>query len=96
MWVLNPERRWLEPWRYFTYGLVHVDENHLIRNILGLIMAGMSLEYYHSSWRVFVVYLAGVVVGGIGRINPITLAAPRTPQAGATGMIKIRFEEGTF
>ena len=86
MWVLNPERRWLEPWRYVTYALVHVDVDHLIRNIIGLVMAGMTLEYYHSSWRVFTVYVAGVIVGGVGRINMVTHSAPRTPLAGSSGM----------
>ena len=86
--VLHPERRWQEPWRYLTYGLVHVDVGHLLKNVVGLIMAGMMLEYYHSSWRVFAIYVAGIIIGGIGRINPVTISTPLTPLAGSSGMDK--------
>ena len=83
--VLHKERRWQEPWRYLTYGLVHVHVWHLLKNIVGLVMGGMILEYYHSSWRVFLVYVAGIIVGAIGRINPITKITPLTPLAGSSG-----------
>ena len=83
--ALHPERRWEEPWRYLTYGLVHKDYSHLLKNIAGLAMAGMILEYYHKSWRVFLVYAAGVVVGGIGRINPVARKTPLTPLVGSSG-----------
>ena len=87
--ALHPERRWEEPWRYLTYGLVHKDYSHLLKNIAGLAMAGMILEYYHKSWRVFLVYAAGVVVGGIGRINPVARKTPLTPLVGSSGKQKI-------
>ena len=61
--ALHVERRWQEPWRYLTYALVHVHVWHMLKNIAGLLMAGMILEYYHSSWRVCLVYIAGVIVG---------------------------------
>ena len=83
--ALHPERRWQEPWRYITYGLVHKDYSHLLKNIVGLAMAGLILEYYHKSWRVFLVYVAGVIVGGIGRINPVTAKAQLTPLVGSSG-----------
>ena len=84
--ALHPERRWQEPWRYLTYGLVHKDYSHMLKNIVGLAMAGMILEYYHKSWRVFLVYVAGVIVGGIGRINPVSTKAPLTPLVGSSGI----------
>ena len=87
--ALHPERRWEEPWRYLTYGLVHKDYSHLLKNIAGLAMAGMILEYYHKSWRVFLVYAAGVVVGGIGRINPVARKTPLTPLVGSSGKQEI-------
>ena len=87
--ALHPERRWQEPWRFLTYGLVHKDYSHLVKNIVGLVIAGMILEYYHKSWRVFLVYLAGVVVGGIGRINPVATNTPLTPLVGSSGKYDI-------
>ena len=83
--ALHVERRWQEPWRYLTYGLVHVHVWHLLKNIGGLLMAGMILEYYHSSWRVCLVYIAGVIVGALGRCNPVTKITPLTPLAGSSG-----------
>ena len=83
--ALHVERRWQEPWRYLTYGLVHVHVWHMLKNISGLSMAGMILEYYHSSWRVCLVYIAGVIVGALGRCNPVTKITPLTPLAGSSG-----------
>ena len=86
MWVLNPDRQWLEPWRFIMYGLVHNTLSHLIQNVLGLVMVGMTLEYYHSSWRVMVIYITGIIFGGLGRINPVISKLPPTPLAGSSGM----------
>ena len=85
--ALHPERRWQEPWRYLSYGLVHKDSSHMIKNIVGLGLAGIILEYYHSSWRVLLIYLAGIVVGAIGRINPVTRITPLTPLVGSSGIL---------
>ena len=87
MWVLNPDRQWIETWRFITYGLVHNNGSHLVHNILGLLMTGWTLEYYHSSWRVVIIYITGIVFGGLGRLNPVTslYSLPDTPLAGSSG-----------
>jgi hypothetical protein len=59
----------------------------MIKNIVGVGLAGMILEYYHSSWRVLLVYIAGIVVGSIGRINPVTRVTPLTPLVGSSGIL---------
>ena len=88
-WVLNPERRFMDPWRFVTYAFVHKDIWHLIGNVIGQLVLGLCLECsdagYLSSSRVAVVYFAGIIFGAIGRLNPITLSIPRTPLVGASG-----------
>ena len=88
-WVLNPERRFLDPWRFLTYAFIHRDFWHLMSNVIGQVVLGFSLEASdtgnHATVRVALIYLAGIVFGAVGRINPITLAIPRTPLVGASG-----------
>ena len=67
MYVINPDRTWKEPWRFLTYGFVHNDMNHLLGNAFSQLCVGLPLEFSHSSWRVALVYLSGIVVGGFGR-----------------------------
>ena len=54
-------------------------------------MVGMTLEYYHSSWRVMIIYITGTIFGGLGRINPVTTGLPSTPLAGSSGANSILF-----
>ena len=90
-WVLNPERRFLDPWRFLTYAFIHKDFWHLMSNVIGQMVLGFSLEASdtgnHATLRVALIYLAGIIFGAVGRINPITLAIPRTPLVGASGTI---------
>lgn len=88
-WVLNPERRFVDPWRFLTYAFIHKDVWHLMSNVIGQLVLGFSLECSdtanHSTLRVALIYFSGIIFGAIGRINPITLEIPRTPLVGASG-----------
>ena len=82
MHVVNPDRVWYEPWRFLMYGFVHNDVGHLITNVITQLLVGLPLELSHSSWRVALVYLFGIMYGGLGRevFNDSSV-----PLAGASG-----------
>ena len=84
MHVANPDRIWAEPWRFLMYGFVHNSKDHLTVNAISQLFVGLPLELSHSSWRVALVYLLGIVFGGFGRQ---VLTNPEVPLAGASGRI---------
>ena len=86
MHVVNPDRVWYEPWRFLAYGFVHNNVTHLISNIVTQLVVGLPLELSHSSWRVALVYLFGVMYGGLGRE---IADDSEVPLAGASGTLKI-------
>lgn len=45
---------------------VHDDAFHIVANLFIQVLLGIPLEYAHSSWRVMIVYLAGVLGGSLG------------------------------
>ena len=67
MHVVNPDRVWYEPWRFLCYGFVHNSVSHLVSNVATQLAVGLPLELSHSSWRVALVYLFGIMYGGLGR-----------------------------
>ena len=91
MFIINPDRTWLEPWRFITYGLVHNTWIHLIGNILWQIMFGLPLELSNGSISVASVFLSGIFLGGLGReLNRFLFGIGKNvPLAGASGEISI-------
>ena len=61
MWILHPERRYTEPWKFLTYGVAHNDPRHLIVNLVGQVILGLGMEISHSSWMVAFIYFMGMV-----------------------------------
>ena len=58
-----------EYYRYVTYQFSHGDGIHLGGNILVQLLLGIPLEFMHGSWRIVVVYLAGVLSGSVCHVN---------------------------
>jgi membrane associated rhomboid family serine protease len=85
--VLNPDRIWCEPIRFFTYGLVHNSIGHLVGNVFTQLFVGLPLEFSHSSWRVAIVYISGIVLGGLGREVLTDTKNPANVLAGASGIL---------
>ena len=81
MHIINPDRSWYEPWRFLTYGLVHNSLMHLFVNAFSQLIIGLPLEFSHGSFRVGMVYLSGIFLGGLGR----EIFKPDQPLAGASG-----------
>ncbi|KAG9509739.1 5'-AMP-activated protein kinase subunit gamma-1, partial [Fragariocoptes setiger] len=78
--IYNPYRRY-EFWRYVTYMFIHAGVIHIFFNIVVQLCIGVPLEMVHGFFRIFVIYIAGVVGGALG--NSIT--DPGTFLAGASG-----------
>ena len=68
------------------YGFIHNDVGHLITNVIAQLLVGLPLELSHSSWRVALVYLFGIMYGGLGRE---LFDDSKVPLAGASGKIFI-------
>ena len=84
---MNPDRIWIEPWRFVTYGFVHNNHQHIFINLFCQLFFGIPLELSHSSWRVAAVYLSGIMFGGFGRQ---ILEDPKSALAGASGSYRAK------
>jgi len=78
--VLHPVR-YHEPWRYFTYFLVHVDISSLLVNLFVQLVVGLPLEVVHGSFRIGLIYGCGVLFGALTS----TIFDPYVRLAGASG-----------
>ncbi|XP_075227208.1 rhomboid-related protein 3-like [Lycorma delicatula] len=76
----TPSKR-SEIWRFVTYMFVHANFFHLFFNVIVQIMLGIPLEMVHRWWRVFIIYLAGVLAGSLGT----SVFNPETSLVGASG-----------
>ena len=57
-----------DAYRYLTYQFSHSNVYHLIGNVLIQLLLGIPLEFMHGSWRIMIVYLAGVLSGSVGHV----------------------------
>ena len=85
MWALQPERRYIEPWKFLTYGVTHVNGYRFLNNLIGHLVLGYSLEISHSSWLVVLIYFLGVVTGGVGS-KATSKEDELSPLLGASGI----------
>ena len=86
MHVINHDRVWYEPWRFLTYGFVHNSLGHLVNNSVSQLFFGLPLELSHGWWRVALIYLSGIFLGGLGREIS---NHKEVPLAGASGRCSI-------
>ena len=54
-----------EPWRLLTYSLTHHGVEHLLVNLLLVLLVGLPLEMTHGSLRVGLVYVLGVLAASL-------------------------------
>ena len=85
MYIINPDRIWREPWRFFTYGFVHNDGRHLAYNLISQFAIGFPLELANGWKRIAIIYVSGIILGALGR--EIT-GHTQKPMAGASGKMK--------
>ncbi|BFZ20276.1 hypothetical protein BsWGS_23315 [Bradybaena similaris] len=62
--IYTPRRRY-EAWRFFSYMFMHQGYMHIVFNMLFQFLYGLSLEVVHKWWRVGIVYMLGVLAGGL-------------------------------
>ncbi|KAL8601507.1 hypothetical protein ACOMHN_000449 [Nucella lapillus] len=60
VFIYRPDRR-VELWRFVFYMLLHAGYVHLLFNVVVQVMVGIPLEMVHGSFRVFIIYMAGVL-----------------------------------
>ena len=82
VFVINPDRVWGEPWRFLTYGMIHNNLEHILTNSFCQLLFGISLEMTNNSWRIAIVYISGIFLGGLLRE---TFSSHNNPLAGASG-----------
>ena len=66
-----------------TYGFVHNNWGHLLSNVASQIFVGVPLEISHGWLRIAMIYLSGIVLGGLGR-EMLTFHSEKS-LAGASG-----------
>ncbi|XP_062602053.1 rhomboid-related protein 2-like isoform X2 [Saccostrea cucullata] len=62
--LYKPTRRY-EAWRFVTYMFLHQGYIHLISNLIFQLLLGLPLELVHKFWRVFLIYVLGVIAGSL-------------------------------
>lgn len=64
---------WPEPWRLFTYILIHGSWLHLIMNTLAFYQLALFTETLFGSWRFQVIFVMSGIFGGITSVwwNPL-------------------------
>ncbi|KAM7533109.1 hypothetical protein Aperf_G00000124801 [Anoplocephala perfoliata] len=60
----DPRRR-REVWRFFTYMFIHEGIWHIVFNSFMTLTLGSLLEWVHGSWRMVVLYFAGILAGSL-------------------------------
>ncbi|XP_041369364.1 rhomboid-related protein 2-like [Gigantopelta aegis] len=54
-----------EVWRFFTYMFYHQGYIDLLFNVIIQVVVGFPLEVVFSWWRLFIVYICGVITGSL-------------------------------
>jgi membrane associated rhomboid family serine protease len=85
----------VKPWGLFTSMFAHFEFLHFLFNMLFLFMAGRALEEFFGPKRLFYIYLAGGIIGGIFEVLahefvPV-MAGQRVVVVGASGAIMAIF-----
>ena len=52
-------------WRYGTYSLLHLNNVHIVSNMVLLVIIGPLLEVSQGSIRPFIIYVTGVIFGAM-------------------------------
>lgn len=72
-----------EVWRFITYGLLHANWNHLLSNIVIQLIFGIFLEIVNGPLRVGLLYIAGMLAGGLAS----SVIEPQANVVGASGAV---------
>jgi membrane associated rhomboid family serine protease len=74
-----------QPWTPVTALFMHVDIEHLLYNMIALLIFGSMLEKRIGNQQFFALYLLSGVIGNLGYY--LTAVNPRIPVVGASGAI---------
>jgi len=55
-----------DPWRLLAYGFLHSGVAHLSANALAILVLGPMLHHTLGGWRALIVFMGGVLIGGVG------------------------------
>jgi rhomboid protease GluP len=83
--VLAPAIQHGEWWRIFTYGFMHVAWWHVLINMYALLQVGIFVEYCYGTPRYALIYLAGLIGGGLAAYY--TTIGTNDTTRGASGAI---------
>lgn len=78
--IYNPKRR-MEAWRFISYMFLHAGYVHLLSNVMVALFVGIPLEMVHRWWRLFILYVAGVLAGSLAA----SMFDPHSYLVGASG-----------
>jgi len=74
-----------EWWRFFTYGFMHGNWPHVLINMYALFQAGAFVEYCYGTPRYAIIYLFGLIGGGVAAY--FSTISSDVPTVGASGAI---------
>ncbi|XP_055877118.1 rhomboid-related protein 3-like isoform X3 [Biomphalaria glabrata] len=65
IFIYRPDKR-LELWRFILYMFLHAGYVHLLFNVIVQVLVGIPLEMVHGSFRIALIYFAGILAGSLG------------------------------
>lgn len=74
-----------EWWRLVTYGFMHGNWPHVLINMYALLQAGIFVEYCYGTPRYGLIYLAGLIGGGVAAY--LSTIGTQDVTVGASGAI---------
>ena len=89
----DPLQFLFKPWTLITYGIVHLDIQHFIFNMIGLYMFGQILQDFLGPRKILNFYFFGTLSGGLlfllifSLISKSSMAPPSTYLLGASGAV---------
>ncbi len=71
-------------WTLFSYGFLHNDFYHILFNLLGFYFLGKGIIAWLNQSKFLILYLGGILIGGVFWLTFNLSASPATPLLGAS------------
>lgn len=85
--ISHPHLLLYEPWRWITHMFIHINWQHLLGNMLFLMVFGDNVEDYYGHKKYFILYLLWGIGAALGQTITYLLMNATVTMVGASGAI---------